>query len=120
MSASSAVWGVVTGVKTAAVITGSMAITGETTLDSVTGAGLELLIVQQGDVEVELSLLPFSCVVIPAIIGQSGGHCMEPIGPAESGTQNASEAEGASSANSTKPAETTLYQIRILSFYSLL
>ena len=118
MSASSAVWGVVTGVKTAAVITGSMATIGETRLDSVTGAGLELLIVQQGDVEVELSWLSPSCVCIPAIIGQSGGHCMEPMGPAESGTQNASEAEGTSSANTTKLAETTLYQIRILFFYS--
>lgn len=117
MSASSAVWGVVTGVKTAAVITGSMATTGETILDSVIGAGLELLIVQQGDIDVELSSLPSSCVCIPAIIGQSGGHCMEPIGPTESGTQNASEAEGANNANSTKLAETTLYQIRILTFY---
>lgn len=89
-------------------------------LDSVTEEGLEFLIAQHGAVELELILLPFSCACIPDIMGQSGGHCMEAIGTAESGTQNASEAEGASSAKSTKLAETTLYQIRILSFYSIL
>lgn len=118
MSASSAVRGVATGVNIDAVITGSMATMGEAMLDSVTGAGLELLIVQHGGVELELRLLPSSCVCIPAIIGQSGGHFMEPFGPAESGAQNASEAEGERSAISSKLAETTLYQIRIVSLYT--
>ena len=114
MSASSAVCGVATGVKTVAANTGSMATIGETTLDSVIGADLELLIVQQGGVEVELSSLPPSCDCIPAIIGQSGGHCIDSIWPAESGTQNASAVEGANSAIKTRLTETTLCQTCIV------
>ena len=116
MSSSSVACGIVSGVKTSAASKGSIATTGETMLDSVTGADLELLIVQQGavDVDVELTWLSSSCVCIPAIIGQSGGHCMDSIWPAESGTQNASTAEGANSATRIRLTETTLCQIRIL------
>lgn len=115
VSASTVVCGAGIAEAATTVFTGSMATTGETMPDSVAGAGLELSILQQGGVvEPELSsALPSSCICIPAIIGQSGGHCMDSIWPAESGTQNASAAEGANSATRTRLTETTLCQTRI-------
>ncbi len=86
-------------------------------VDSVIGAAGELLMVQQDCGSLELSTLPCCCACM-AIIGQSGGQCIE-VEPAECGAQSASESDGANKAISTKLAETNLYQIRILSFNPL-
>ena len=97
---------------------GSTATVGAAIADSVTGAGFELLIVQQGGKAPSVRAVSSCCPCIPAIIGQSGRHCMEAMELVESGTQSASEPKGARSAISTKLAETTLYQIRIGVFYA--
>lgn len=60
------------------------------------------------------TLTPPAAACIAVIIGQSGGHCIGAADFAETGAQKASEAEGASSATSIKPAATSLYPTRIV------
>lgn len=62
----------------AEVRTGSMEMTAVTVLDSVTGPGFELLILQQDPgTSDDFISMPSWPIFILAIIGQSGGHCMD-------------------------------------------
>jgi len=87
-------------------VMGSGEKTWTTVCDSVTGAGLELWIVQH---EPESSV-PASLAACPefmtAIIGQSGGQCMEAA--AESGMHNAIDRNGSRSTAAKTPVEMSL------------
>ncbi len=60
--------------------------------------------------------LALACIA--AIIGQSGGQRIADVEPAETGTQNASETDGASSATIIRLITTALYPIRMVALYT--
>lgn len=97
---------------------GSSDIVGATVFDSVTGSGCELLNWQQeaGALEKFISM-PLCPGLILAIIGQSGGHCIE---PGLSGTHIASDRNGSMTTIAKTPVDTTLCQNRMIYFYSQL
>ncbi len=89
------------------------------TCDSDVGAGrLDDISQHEERCGAAFTLSLWAAVCIPAIIGQSGGHCIGAADPAETGAQKASETDGAKNAITIRPIATLLNPIRIVALYS--
>jgi hypothetical protein len=100
----------------AEVWTGSTETTVATVFDSVTGAGFELRILQQDPGASDAFIaVPSWPIFILAIIGHSGGHCMDEL---PSGTHIAIDRNGSNTIAARTLVETNLCQKRMLYVYS--
>lgn len=100
----------------AEVTTGSTEKIGVTVFDSVTGAGFELLIWQQGPgASDDFISMPSWPIFVLAIIGHSGGQCLEMV---LSGTHIAIDSNGSRTMAARTLVETNLCQKRMIYLYA--
>ena len=88
-------------------------------LDSVIGAGREFPTVQHDEGSLAPTSVECFCDCIIAIMGQSGGQCIEGSEAEDSGVHASTVAIGAISTISTSATDSDFCQIHILDIYAL-